>query len=322
MLAEQLQKYQERINNQAETIDELYRQIGKLSAELAWSKKNLNKLDLSIKRSLVNRTDETFSITKQCEILGLNRSGVYYKQFCEVDERELVILNAMDALYTQCPFYGYRRMAEALKRIGYEITQKQARRCMRTLGLQVIYPKKKGNYGRHENIVYPYLLNDIYIINPNQVWATDITYIKMVKGFVYLSAIMDWFSRAILAWRISNSLEADFCIEALKEALEKYGKPQIFNSDQGSQFTSEGFTKVLKDKEIAISMDGRGRVFDNIMIERLWRTLKYEYFYINEFSTVKELNNGTGEFINFYNRQRPHSALNYKTPIEVYESIW
>jgi putative transposase len=192
---------------------------------------------------------------------------------------------------------------------------------MKTLGLEAIYSKNKGKYGRHENIIYPYLLKGVDIVRPNQVWATDITYIRMVKGFVYLSAIMDWFSRAILAWRISNSLEADSSIEALNEALEKYDKPQIFNSDQGSQFTSEAFTKVLHDKEVAISMDGRGRVFDNIMIERFWRTLKYEYFYLNEFSTVTELNNGTRKFIDFYNRQRPHSSLNYRTPIEVYELI-
>lgn len=259
-------------------------------------------------------------MTRQCELLELNRSSFYYKSHCQVDEKKQLILNAIDELYTRCPFYGYRRIAEVLSRKGYEITPKQARRHMKTLGFEAIYPKRKGKYGRKNNITYPYLLDKIEIISPNQVWATDITYIRMEKGFVYLTAIMDWFSRAILAWRISNSLEADFCIDALKEALINYGKPQIFNSDQGSQFTSEAFIKVLTDKEISISMDGRGRCFDNIMIERLWRTLKYEYFYINEFSDVRQLNMGTGIHVEFYNKERPHSALNYMTPMEVYNT--
>jgi putative transposase len=211
-------------------------------------------------------------------------------------------------------------MAHTLKRKGYEITEKKARRYMKVLGLEAIYPKRKAPYMRHNNKIYPYLLEGLDIIRPGQVWATDITYIPILNGFVYLVVIMDWYSRAILSWRLSNSLCVEFCIEALEEALTNYIHPEIFNSDQGSQFTSNSFTEVLIDKRIDISMDGRGRAFDNIMIERLWRTIKYENIYLNEYRTINESKDGLRKYIDFYNHKRLHSALAYKTPLEVYNS--
>jgi putative transposase len=229
-------------------------------------------------------------------------------------------MNLIDEQFTKMPFYGVPRMTAYLKRLGHKVGEKRVRRLMRQMGLIAIYPKPKTSRKHPEHKVYPYLLRDVVVSRPNQVWAADITYIRLLRGFAYLVAIIDWFSRYVLAWRLSNTLEAGFCIECLEEAAE-YGNPEIFNTDQGSQFTSAEFTKRLADKRIAISMDGRGRVFDNIFVERLWRSVKYENVYIKGYQTIPEAKMGLAEYFKLYNTERLHEALNYQTPWEVYSGL-
>ena len=234
-------------------------------------------------------------------------------------------MNRMDEIFTECPFYGSRRIRESLRRDGRSIGRARVQSLMRKMGLSTIYPKPKLSKKDDNHSKYPYLLDNVKIVCPNQVWSTDITYIRLGQGFLYLVAILDWFSRYVLSWRLSNSLDVCFCIEALEEALEK-GCPDIFNSDQGSQFTSNDFTGILKGKGVAISMDGRGRVFDNIFTERLWRTVKYEEVYIKGYQIPVDAKAGLGEYFPFYNDRRYHQALAYKTPHEVhygsYEKNW
>ena len=223
----------------------------------------------------------------------------------------------IDELYMKYPFYGSRSMRTVLNREGNHVNRKRIQRLMRLMGIQAIYPKPRLSMASKEHKIYPYLLKDLVIDQPNQVWCSDITYIRLAHGFVYLVAIMDWYSRFVLSWRISNTLDTEFCIEALREALE-LSKPDIFNTDQGCQFTSVEHTGLLKEADIKISMDGRGRVFDNIMIERLWRTLKYQDIYIKDYQTVMQLNAGLDAYFRFYNYERPHQSLQDKTPAMTY----
>lgn len=230
-------------------------------------------------------------------------------------------MNLIDAQFTLMPFYGVPRMTAYLKRLGYPVGPDRVRKLMRQMGLHAIYPGPKTSKPHPEHKIYPYRLRGVEIFRPNQVWAADITYIRLLRGFAYLVAIMDWFSRYVLAWRLSVTLEADFCVECLKEALELYGVPDIFNTDQGSQFTSNDFTDTLLKRGILISMDGRGRVFDNIFVERLWRSVKYENVYIYDYQQVAEARGGLRQYFEIYDFKRLHESLDYRTPWEIYSGI-
>jgi putative transposase len=232
-------------------------------------------------------------------------------------EEELCLKRLIDEQYLRTPFYGSRKMTEYLRKRKYEINRKRVQRLMREMGIQALYPKKT-TVGAVGHKIYPYLLRRVQIVRVNQVWSTDITYVPMRRGFMYLVAIMDWYSRYVLSWRVSNTLETRFCLEALDDALEHYGTPEIFNTDQGSQFTSDAFTGKLEARGIAISMDGRGRALDNVFIERLWRSVKYEDIYLKDYATADELIEGLGSYFRFYDHQRVHQALDYRTPWEVY----
>lgn len=267
---------------------------------------------------MVNPSDPELSLKEQCQLLGINRSSYYY-QAKEPKEEENELLRLLDEQYLKTPFYGSRKMTAYLRKKGYCINRKRVIKLMHKLGLQTIYQKKRTSVSNPEHRVYPYLIRDLEINRANQVWCTDITYLPIGKGYYYLVAIMDWYSRRILSWRISNTMDVNFCCNALQEALKKYGKPEIFNSDQGSQFTSKDFTQILLEAEVKISMDGRGRCFDNIFIERLWRSLKYELIYIYEFEDGQHLNQEVKKWIHWYNHERLHQALDYKTPHFVYQ---
>ncbi len=247
----------------------------------------------------------------------MNRSSYYYKPR-GVSEEELTLLRLLDEQYLKTPFYGSRKFTAFLRSSGYQINRKRVIRLLQQLGLQAVYPRRRTTIANPEHRVYPYLLRDVVIDRANQVWCTDITYLPSVRGHFYLVAIMDWFSRRVLSWRISNTMDVDFCQRALDEALSRFGTPEIFNSDQGSQFTSNQFTEHLQEANIAISMDGRGRCYDNIFIERLWRSIKYELIYIQEFEDGKHLTDEVKKWFNWYNEERPHQALDYRTPDEVY----
>lgn len=258
------------------------------------------------------------SIRDQCDLIGLNRSSYYFKEK-PLKKEDLEVMRRIDEIFTEHPFYGTRRMVCVLNNEGYKIGRKRVRRYYQLLGIKTIYPKMNLSKRNLEHKIYPYLLRDVPIIAPNQVWSADITYIRLREGFVYLVAIIDWYSRKVLSWRVSNTLESTFCVEALEEALSLYKKPQIFNTDQGVQFTSHKFTEILEAHEIAISMDGKGRALDNIFIERFWRSLKQEKIYRVDLETVKEAKKAIEEYMTFYNTQRPHQSLDYKTPHEVYD---
>ena len=257
------------------------------------------------------------SIVQQCQLLGIARSSVYYQPQAPSDE-DLILLRSLDQQYLETPFYGSRRMTVVLRQQGYAVNRKRVQRLMRQLGIEAIYPKPRLSQAHRDHQVYPYLLRGLAITQSNQVWCTDITYLPVLKGHFYLVAIMDWFSRKVLSWRISNTLDVTFCLEALQESITEYGHPEIFNSDQGSQFTSHGFTDCLKAVGVQISMDGRGRCFDNIFIERLWRSLKYELIYLMAFEDGIHLNQEVRKWFNWYNQERPHQALGYRTPEVVY----
>ena len=268
------------------------------------------------KRRLIEPDHEVLSIRRQCELLRLYRANVYYKPG-EVSDETLLIMNCIDEVFTESPFYGSRKIQEALRRCGWAVGRQRVQVLMRQMGLRAIYPKGTLSKRHPEHTTYPYLLKELAIVRPNQVWAADITYIRLRQGFLYLVAILDWFSRYVLSWRLSNSLEAYFCIEALEEALGQ-GRPDIFNTDQGSQFTSKDFTGILLNKGIRISMDSRGRVFDNIFTERLWRSVKYEEVYIKGYQIYRDAREGLGNYFLFYNNRRYHQSLGYKTPYEAH----
>jgi putative transposase len=267
-------------------------------------------------RPLVDRGHAEISVRRQCELLGANRSGLYYEPMGETKEN-LRLMRLMDEQYTRTPFYGSRRMTEWLMTQGYEVNRKRICRLMEVMGLEAVYPKPKLSRPGEGHKIYPYLLRGVTVDRPDQVWSTDITYIRMAQGFLYLVAVMDWFSRFVLSWSLSLTMEIDFCIEALKSALRR-GRPDIFNSDQGVQFTSEKFIGELAAKDIAISMDGRGRCMDNIFIERLWRSLKYEEVYLKDYASVTEARTGIERYLRFYNQERLHQSLQYRTPAAIY----
>lgn len=257
------------------------------------------------------------SISRQCQMLNISRSSMYYKPR-PINPEDLQIMRLIDEQYLKTPSSGSRSMHDFLHRLGYKIGRKRIQRLMRLIGLQAIYPKPKTSRPHPAHKVYPYLLKGMTIDQPNQVWAADITFVPMDRGFMYLVAIMDWHSRKVLSWRVSNTLDTDFCIEALCEALSRFGPPKIFNTDQGAQFTSNEFTSILKANEVAISMDGKGRCQDNILIERLWWTVKYHYLYLHSFDSGSQLYAGLKWWFEYYNSERSHQGLDSKTPDEVY----
>ncbi len=264
---------------------------------------------------MINR-NHSLSLVKQCQALALARSGIYYQPKPESDAN-LKLMRLIDEIHLKRPFLGIRRIKDALHDIGHIVNRKHVQRLMRKMGIQAIYPKPNLSKRNAQHKVYPYLLRGLKINRPNQVWATDITYIPMNKGFVYLTVIMDWYSRRILSWRLSNSLDSSFCVDALEEALYHYGKPEIFNSDQGVQYTSDAFTDVLKANEIRISMDGKGAWRDNVFVERLWRSVKYEEVYLNAYESMKHAKTRLKSWIEFYNRERKHQTLR-ATPNQMY----
>jgi len=268
---------------------------------------------------MIDREHE-LPVTRQCELLGLARSTACYQPL-PVSEADLVLMRRLDELHLKWPFLGSRRLRDLLQKDGFEVGRKHVATLMRQMGIAALYRKPRTSIpgSGPEHRVYPYLLKGLTIERPNQVWAADITYIPMARGFLYLVAIMDWTSRKVLAWRTSNTLTTDFCLEALQQALTKYGTPEIFNTDQGCQFTSAEFTEVLSSRGIRISMDGKRRWVDNVFVERLWRSLKYEDIYLKAYGTIAEANRGIGAYFDFYNRIRPHQSLQGRTtPDEAY----
>jgi len=284
---------------------------------LTGSKKNLD-LTLEQKRTAIEPDNKQIAIYRQCELLGLNRSSLYYKP-CRDTQYNEQLMRLIDEQYIKMPFYGIDKMTESLHRIGHHVNHKRVRLLMRQMGLEAVYPHRKRalSLPNSQHKIYPYLLKDVQITRCDQVWSADITYIRMYRGWLYLVAVMDWFSRYVLSWEVSVTLESEFCVSALKQALS-FGRPQVFNTDQGSQFSSDDFTKVLLEAGVQISMDGKGRVFDNIFVERLWRTVKVEEVYLRDYQTVTEAAYSLGRYFKLYNNQRLHQALDYQTPAEVY----
>ena len=254
---------------------------------------------------------------RQCELLGLSRSGLYYEPVPTSPE-ELALMRRIDELHLKYPFYGSRKLSHELRGEGREANRKHVQRLMRLMGIETMAPKPKTSEPHPEHVVYPYLLRGLAISKVNQVWATDITYIPMKAGFMYLVAIMDWYSRRVLSWRLSNTMDSSFCVDALEEALDNFGQPEIFNTDQGAQFTADAFTTVLRNRGIAISMDGKGRCLDNVFVERLWRSLKYEEVYLHVYDSVTEARAGIARYFHFYNNERSHQSLGYQTPYAFY----
>jgi putative transposase len=261
--------------------------------------------------------EHRLSVAHQCELLRLARATVYYQPVA-IPPEELTLMRRIDELHLRFPWMGSRSLRDQLNRDGIPISRDRVRRLMHKMGIHAIYRKPRTTIPEQDHKVYPYLLRSLAIERPDQVWAADVTYIPMARGFLYLVAVMDWYSRRVLAWRLLNTMTADFCVEALEAALAHFGPPAIFNTDQGSQFTSLAFTDTLKAAGVAISMDGRGRWLDNVFIERLWRTIKYEEVYLRAYDTVTEASTGIGRYLNFYNTKRTHQALGRLTPDEVY----
>lgn len=264
---------------------------------------------------------DPMALTRQCLLAGITRSTVYASHVVDTpDELELLLLALIDAEYTLHPFYGSRKMVVHLGKVGYPVNRKRVQRLMRILGLAGMAPGPNTSCPHPQHKIYPYLLRGVNVTRPNQVWSTDITYIRLPRGFAYLTAVIDWYSRKVLAWRLSNTLDSEFCVDCLEQSLRSYGIPDIFNTDQGCQFTSEAFTGALKLNGIAISMDGRGRALDNIFVERLWRSVKHEDVYLKGYVDMPRLQLGLAEYFEFYNTERPHQSLGDLTPIEVYQT--
>jgi len=321
------QEYKEKIQRLEEENEALAKTLGKTTIERDWAVGKLESLDLSNKRSLVEFKLSDLSVARQCKLLELNRSSLYYKPV-QPNERDLRLMKRIDEIYTEIScFYGYRRIHAQLQSEGFQIGKNRVHRFMHLMGIEGQHPKRKKNTSvkAKEHKIYPYLLEQlsnkegqIQTTHANQVWSGDITYIPVKGGFMYLAAIIDWHAKVLLAHRLSNTMDDSLVTGVLEEAIAKYGKPEIFNSDQGSQYTGKAHTGLLKKHGIAISMNGRGRSIDNIVIERFWRTLKYEEVYVKEYQNVKELKNGIETFIVFYNLSRLHSALEYDKPMNVY----
>ena len=297
---------------------ELFRKIGQLEMELDWLKKKLPGSPAQ-RRAMIEPAHPQLSVRRQCRLLGLARSTAYHRPRGE-PARNLALLRALDELYTQYPFFGVARMTVWLRREGWRVNPKRVRRLLRSLGLQALWPKRRLSQRDPRQAVFPYLLRDLPVQRPNQVWCSDITYIRLREGFAYLVAVMDWHSRRVLAWGLHNSLDAVFCVRALREALSVHGAPEIFNTDQGSQFTSAEFVGELQHRGIRVSMDGRGRALDNVFIERLWRSVKYEEVYLREYVSLVDAHAHLARYFDFYNFHRPHQGLGDLTPDEVYRS--
>lgn len=283
------------------------------------AKKKIAEFEIESKVPLIDRELNELTVSKQCELLAIPRSTYYYKP-CRDNSFRLQVMRAIDEIYTKHPYYGTRRMVVALERMGISVGRDLVRSLMQQMGIQAIYPKPNLSKPHPEHKVYPYLLRGVNIVRKNQVWSTDITYIRMATGFLYLTAVIDWQTRFILAWRLSNSLDGASCRDALLEALKR-GKPEIFNTDQGAQFTSPKFTNILKEKGIQISMDGRGRALDNVFVERFWRTIKQEEVYLKDYQSGLEAHKNLDRYISYYNHERPHSALEYQCPANAYNLI-
>lgn len=265
---------------------------------------------------MIERTAQ-LSVSRQAILLGISRGSIYY-QNRPVSDADLKLMHRIDKLHTEFPFAGSRMLRDLLAQEGFKVGRLHVATLMKRMGIEALYRKPNTSKPAPGHRIYPYLLRKLPITRPNQVWAMDITYIPMARGFIYLAAVLDWFTRRVLSWRVSITLEADFCIEAVEEALTRYAKPKIFNTDQGSQFTSSDFIKVLAAREIRISMDGKGAWRDNVFVERLWRTIKYEEVYLRAYASVSEARASIGRYLGFYNSRRPHSSLDGKTPDQVY----
>lgn len=275
---------------------------------------------MNAKRALIDVAHPELSLRRQCDLLGLNRSAWYYTPTSESPEN-LHLMRLIDEQYTRTPFYGWPRMTAYLREdLGLVVNHKRVQRLMQMMGIQALYPKPRTTVPDASHRIYPYLLRGVAITYPNQVWSADITYIPMAQGFMYLVAILDWFSRYVVTWQLSNTLDGLFCLDALQAALQQR-QPEIFNTDQGVQFTASAFTQTLTQAGVRISMDGRGRALDNIFIERLWRTVKYEHIYLMDYATVPELEAGLQSYFRFYNHERRHQSLDYRTPASVYRAL-
>jgi len=325
-VGEATKEYREKIEKLEKENGALAKTLGKTTVERDWAVGNLRSLDSSNKRGLIDSRLESLSLTRQCHLLGLNRSSLYYRPK-GISQYDLNLMRRIDEIYTKRSTLGYRMIHRHLQEEGYRVGHNKVYRLMRTMGIAAIYPKRRRytNQADKEHKVYPYALEAfkaekgrIIVDRLNRVWSADITYIPVKGGFMYLTAIIDWHSRAILSWQLSNTMDTSLITGVLKEALEHYGIPEIFNSDQGSQYTSKEHIQLLKDNAITISMNGKGRSIDNIVIERFFRTLKYEEVYIKEYENVKELKRGIKNFMDYYNNKRFHSSLGYKKPMDVY----
>ncbi|WP_025209023.1 IS3 family transposase [Hippea sp. KM1] len=315
-------KYKEEIREKESQIEALSKALGQATIERDWVLKKLKSLGLKTKKSLVEPKLKNLSITRQTELLGMNRSTLYYKNKPEISEEDIEIMNAIDEIYTEFPYYGYRRIYHQLRRKGFDnVGKRRITRFMKIMGIRALYPKRKRFKTTEldkNTKAYPYLLNDIIPTKPNQVWVSDITYIRLCKGFAYLCVIMDLKSRAVLSHKLSPTMDDELVVRTIESAIEKYGRPDIFNSDQGSQYTSNRTIELLKKHNISISMDAKGRCFDNIHMERFFRSLKQENIYPSCYERFKDAKTGIDEYIHTYNSKRLHSAIGYKTPFEVY----
>lgn len=318
--------YKDEIEELKESNDKLAKALGNTTIERDWAVKKLESLDLLNKKSLIDSQAQDLSLSKQCKLIGVSRSSLYHKPRT-MSEINLSILNAMDKIYTDNPEYGYRYIHQELKEEGFAIGKHRVLKYMKILGIEAIFPraKKLTSIKEPEHKIYPYLLREykneqgqVAVGKPNEVWSGDITYIRVNGGFMYLAAVIDWHSKAILSYKISNTMDSSLAVDVLEDAISKYGKPKIFNSDQGSQYTSQAHTKILKDNGIEISMNGKGRSIDNIAIERFFRTLKYGAIYISDYKSILELKEGVRNYIHKYNFRRFHSALKYQKPMNVY----
>ena len=322
-----VKEYKNEISEKDREIEELHKALGKTTVERDWAVKKLASLDSSNKKGLVESELEGPSITRQCELLQISRSGYYYEPK-PMKPENICILHRMDEIYTDHSFYGYRMIHKQLLEEGFSIGENRVLKYMQILGIQAICPQKKKltSIKNHEHKIYPYLLKEFHNDRkqvvaefPNQIWSGDISYVPTAHGFMYLAAIIDWYSKSILSWKLSNTMDAALAVDVLESAIDEYGTPEIFNSDQGSQYTSEKHTKVLKDNGIRISMNGKGRSIDNIAIERFFRTLKYENIYLNNYQSISELRAGIAKYMDFYNYNRFHSSLSYQKPMNVYK---
>ncbi|MCF6205826.1 MAG: IS3 family transposase [Sulfurovum sp.] len=327
-----VQEYKEQIEDLTKQKDELAKTLGEVTIERNWAVKKLKSLDLSTKRAIIDNNEgvqadsENPSLNKQLQLIGMSKTAHYYRPVVPFGTREdQRLLNAIDAIHTDFPYYGTRRVMKELGRQGFKVGRKLIKRAFAFMGIRALYPQPKTTVANKEHHKYGYLLNEfknnkgqVIVDEANLVWSADITYVRLQKGFAYLAAIIDWHTKKILSWKLSNTMDVSLTTDVLKDALSRYPKPKIFNTDQGSQYTAQEHIQILTDHKIAISMDAKGRSIDNIVVERFWRSIKYEDIYPSSYQTIKEARRGIGEYIDTYNTRRLHSAIGYKTPNEVY----